>query len=48
MVEQGRGLKQNWVGNGLPGKEWDNKLVPKARAVWDQHDRQDKNPRSKW
>jgi len=48
MVEQGRGLKQNWTANGLPGKEWDTKLVPKARAVFDQHDRQDKNPRSKW
>ena len=48
MVEQGRGLKQNWTANGLPAKEWDTKLVPKARAVFEQHDREEKNTRSKW
>jgi hypothetical protein len=48
MIEQARGLRQNWTSNGLPAKEFDGKLVPKAREVLDKHDRTDKNPRGNW
>jgi Transglycosylase SLT domain len=48
MVEQARGLKQTWTSNGLPAKEFDNKLVPKTRAVFDRHEKDENNKRGNW
>ena len=48
MAAQAQGLKQNWTSNGLPEKEFDNKLVPKARDVVKRHEREMNNTRSNW
>jgi len=48
MAAQAQGLKQNWTSNGLPEKEFDNKLVPKTREVVKRHEREMNNTRSNW
>ena len=48
MAAQGTGLKQKWTANGLPAKEWDEKLVPAARDVMMKHEKKEQNQRSKW
>lgn len=48
MAAQAQGLKQNWTSNGLPEKEFDSKLVPKAREVVKRHEREMNNTRSNW
>lgn len=48
ITAQGVGLKQKWTANGLPGKEWDEKLVPAARDAMMKHEKRDQNQRSKW
>ena len=37
MYVQADALKHNWTSNGLPEKEWEDKLVPRAREVYNQH-----------
>jgi hypothetical protein len=39
MLEQANGLKQTWTSNGLPAKEFDEKLVPKTRELVMQHEK---------
>jgi hypothetical protein len=48
MAAQAAGLKQKWVANGLKADEWDQKLVPQARAVLQQHEKAEKNTRGNW
>ena len=48
ITAQGVGLRQKWTANGLPGKEWDEKLVPAARDAMLKHEKKDNNQRSKW
>ena len=48
MAAQAQGLKQNWTSNGLPAKEFDEKLVPKTREVLYKHEQAENNKRSKW
>ena len=48
IATQAEGLKQNWKGNGLPEKEWTNKLVPRAREVLEANSKTNNNTRSKW
>ena len=48
MATQAEGLKNNWVANGLPAREFDNKLVPRAREVLEATKKTNNNTRSKW
>ena len=48
IAEQSNGLKQNWTSNGLPEKEYDNKLLPRANEVINSVNKRQNNTRSKW
>lgn len=48
MATQAEGLKQNWTSHGLPAKEWDEKLVPRAREVVQRAQKENNNTRGNW
>jgi hypothetical protein len=39
MIEQATGLKRTWTSNGLPAREFDEKLVPRAQEIMIQHEK---------
>ena len=48
IAEQLSGLKQNWVANKLPEEDFNNKMVPRVREVFEQQEKHQKNTRKNW